>query len=132
VWAANFDKTHSIAAICSFGVCVCVCVRVCVCVCGGGGGVLFDVDACSLHPQVFEKIKWTRVVLDEMQEVRSSGTKVAMACRALDAQFRFMVSGTPLYTGIADLHGELSFLRVYPWAQDDKVIFVMRALPFHV
>jgi E3 ubiquitin-protein ligase SHPRH len=73
---------------------------------------------------VFEKIKWTRVVLDEMQEVRSSGTKVAMACRALDAQFRFMVSGTPLYTGIADLHGELSFLRVYPWAQDDKVIFV--------
>jgi hypothetical protein len=34
-----------------------------------------------------------------------------------------MISGTPLYTGIDDLHGELSFLRVFPWAQDDKVPF---------
>jgi multidrug transporter EmrE-like cation transporter len=55
------------------------------------------------------------VVLDEMQEVRSSTTELARKCERLHAPRRWMVSGTPLYDKIDDLQGELYFLRVSPF-----------------
>ena len=48
----------------------------------------------------FNRIKWRRVVLDEMQEIRSSTTDHARACEKLLCDCRWMVSGTPLYTSI--------------------------------
>ena len=50
---------------------------------------------------------WARVVLDEMQEVRSSTTQLARRCEALSADARWMVSGTPLYSSLDDLNGEV-------------------------
>mgnify|MGYP006914925142 CR=1 FL=1 len=44
-----------------------------------------------------------------------------------------MVSGTPLYTSIDDLHGELSFLKVIPFClADDKDGWVFLPPPFLV
>ena len=60
-------------------------------------------------------IAWRRIVLDEMQEVRSTTTKLAKNCEKLYAPRRWMVSGTPLYDKISDLQGELYFLRVSPF-----------------
>ena len=60
-------------------------------------------------------ICWRRVVLDEMQEVRSSTTELAKKCERLVSPRRWMVSGTPLYDKISDLQGELYFLRVSPF-----------------
>ena len=60
-------------------------------------------------------ISWRRVVLDEMQEVRSSTTELAKKCERLHGPRRWMVSGTPLYDKISDLQGELYFLRVSPF-----------------
>ena len=59
---------------------------------------------------------WGRVVLDEMQEIRSSTTKIAKNCDNLYCQRRWMVSGTPLFDGIDDLRGELNFLQLEPYA----------------
>ena len=71
--------------------------------------------------KVLSRIRWRRVVLDEMQEVRSSTTDVARNCRSLEvSRARWMVSGTPLYEGIDDLNGELGFLRVLPFDQKDS------------
>ena len=55
------------------------------------------------------------MVLDEMQEVRSSTTELARKCERLHGGLRWMVSGTPLYDKISDLQGELNFLRVSPF-----------------
>ena len=48
-------------------------------------------------------------------------SQVAKTCNALNSETRWMVSGTPLYTSIDDLNGELAFLGVFPFCLDDKV-----------
>ena len=60
--------------------------------------------------------KWGRIVLDEMQEIRSSTTKTAKSCESLYSDRRWMLSGTPLYDGIGDFRGELNFLRLAPFS----------------
>jgi len=69
----------------------------------------------------FKRVCWERVILDEMQEVRSSATDVARTCNLLRSEARWMVSGTPLYESIDDLNGELAFLGVFPFCLDDAV-----------
>lgn len=59
---------------------------------------------------------WGRIVLDEMQEIRSSTTKIAKNCDNLVCQRRWMLSGTPLFDGIGDLRGELNFLNLEPYS----------------
>lgn len=59
---------------------------------------------------------WGRVVLDEMQEIRSSTTSIAKNCEGLQCDRRWMLSGTPLFEGVEDFRGELCFLRLEPFA----------------
>lgn len=66
------------------------------------------------------KRRWHRVVLDEMQMVSSPNTIVSRRCCGLDAELRWMVSGTPLSDSVDDLNGELRFLRVCPFSLSDK------------
>eukprot|EP01043_Picozoa_sp_COSAG02_P051506 COSAG02_NODE_5428_length_4337_cov_4.818079_2_plen_1315_part_01 len=68
----------------------------------------------------FKRVHWKRIVLDEMQEVRSSTTALARLCEKLSASTRWMVSGTPLYEGLDDLNGELNFLQIWPFALKDS------------
>lgn len=70
--------------------------------------------------RVLSRVRWRRVVLDECQMVRSSTTQLAKACRCLTADFRWMVSGTPLHAGVDDLNGELAFLGVWPFCLSDQ------------
>ncbi len=65
-------------------------------------------------------VHWRRIVLDEMQEIRSSTTELARMCAQARANRRWMVSGTPLYTSISDLNGELNFLGVQPFCLSDS------------
>ncbi len=62
------------------------------------------------------KVRWGRIVLDEMQEIRSSTTQISHNCNKLICNRRWMLSGTPLFEGIDDLRGELNFLRLEPFA----------------
>ena len=55
-------------------------------------------------------VRWGRIVLDEMQEIRSSTTRIARSCERMRCGRRWMLSGTPLFEGIEDLRGELNFL----------------------
>lgn len=66
--------------------------------------------------RVLSNFAWGRIVLDEMQEIRSSTTKIAKNCDSLSCQRRWMLSGTPLFEGIGDLRGELNFLQLEPYA----------------
>jgi SNF2 family DNA or RNA helicase len=72
------------------------------------------------HSAAYRRIHWHRVVLDECQQVKASSSDVAIDCANLDATYRWMVSGTPFVNSIADLHGELQFLRVWPFCLPDN------------
>ena len=71
-----------------------------------------DKACCA---RILQTVRWGRVVLDEMQEIRSSTTKIAKNCEQLHCDRRWMLSGTPIFGGIEDLKGELNFLRLEPF-----------------
>lgn len=79
-----------------------------------------DIVVTTYHAlnkkSLLQEYKWGRIVLDEMQEVRSSTSKISKSCDKLDCQRRWMISGTPLFEGIEDLKGELNFLSLEPFA----------------
>ena len=104
---------------------------------------------------------WGRIVLDEMQEVRSWTTGISKQCQKLQSNRRWMLSGTPLlegefvlhckcqteheahtrlknvfwlsslYTGIQDFKGELCFLGVEPFAANNEDGFFEFAVNSH-
>jgi hypothetical protein len=71
-----------------------------------------DKNQCR---KILQNVQWGRVVLDEMQEIRSSTTQIAKNCEKLQCDRRWMLSGTPIFSGIEDLRGELNFLRLEPF-----------------
>jgi SNF2-related domain len=96
-----------------------------------GSSICTDTDAdivlttyqALVHRMVapnFHAKRWGRIVLDEMQEIRSSTTAIAKTCERLDCNRRWMLSGTPLFDGIDDLRGELNFLRLEPFSANSE------------
>eukprot|EP00887_Chlorella_sp_A99_P003475 scaffold7.g3475.t1 len=66
-------------------------------------------------------IKWHRLVLDESHTVKNSAVGHSRASTALEADRRWMVTGTPVNTDIADLYGQFSVLKMSPF--DNKNFF---------
>lgn len=107
----------------------------------------FDADVVLATYQSLEKAKkgyssksanvllstnWARVVLDEMQEVRSHTSSISKNCNALVASRRWMLSGTPLFEGFSDFRGELCFLKLDPFAADSEDGFFDFAITQHL
>ena len=65
---------------------------------------------------ILQNRRWGRIVLDEMQEIRTSTSIIAKSCEKLEGNRRWMLSGTPIFDGIDDLRGELNFLRLEPFS----------------
>jgi len=86
---------------------------------GNGADILITTYSALEKPRTsrfLSKWTWGRVVLDEQQEIRSDTTRIARNCEGLDCHRRWMMSGTPIFSGIEDLRGELNFLRLSPYA----------------
>ena len=66
--------------------------------------------------KVLTRIHWRRIALDECQEVRSNTTALAKTAASLQCDHRWLISGTPMHTGVDDINGELMFLSVWPFA----------------
>jgi SNF2 family DNA or RNA helicase len=60
--------------------------------------------------EIFEKVDWAGVVLDEAQNVKNPETKQAQAARALKAGYRVALTGTPVENHVGDLWSILEFL----------------------
>lgn len=59
---------------------------------------------------------WHRVILDEAQCIKNDQSQTAAACCALDATYRWCLSGTPVMNNLRELYSLLKFLRVQPYA----------------
>ncbi|HEX6509614.1 MAG TPA: DEAD/DEAH box helicase [Chloroflexota bacterium] len=59
---------------------------------------------------LFESMNWHGVVLDEAQNIKNPSTKQAQAARALQADFRVALTGTPVENRLSDLWSIMEFL----------------------
>lgn len=83
--------------------------------------VLTNYSSLQRYHVTYADFHWHRIILDECQEIKVATNKIASQCANLLANHRWMVSGTPLCSKIEDLHGELNFLKVWPFClSNDK------------
>ena len=62
--------------------------------------VLASRPGAPVSPLLGER--WDRVILDEGHEIRNAKSKTHIACNALVAKIRWVVSGTPVFNSIKD------------------------------
>jgi SNF2 family DNA or RNA helicase len=60
--------------------------------------------------EVLKEVNWRGVILDEAQNIKNPVTKTAQAARALEADFRIALTGTPVENHIGDLWSIMEFL----------------------
>jgi SNF2 family DNA or RNA helicase len=60
--------------------------------------------------ELFESMEWQGVVLDEAQNVKNASTKQSQAARALLADFRVALTGTPVENRLSELWSIMEFL----------------------
>ncbi|KAK3502941.1 SNF2 family N-terminal domain-containing protein [Neurospora crassa] len=58
------------------------------------------------------KLKWFRVILDECHAIKNHNTQTAKACLALQGEYKWLLSATPLQNGLSELYPFLRFLKV--------------------
>ncbi|XP_069474423.1 helicase-like transcription factor isoform X2 [Ambystoma mexicanum] len=73
----------------------------------------FDYGNRSESP--LHKIKWLRVVLDEGHTIRNPNAQQTKAALELDAQRRWVLTGTPIQNSLKDLWSLLSFFKLKPF-----------------
>ncbi|MEI6520593.1 MAG: DEAD/DEAH box helicase, partial [bacterium] len=59
---------------------------------------------------VFKKIKWAGVILDEAQNIKNPSTKQARSARGLKADYRLALTGTPVENHVGELWSIMEFL----------------------
>ncbi|KGO67689.1 Zinc finger, RING-type [Penicillium italicum] len=65
---------------------------------------------------VIHAIHYHRLILDEAHSIKSRTTGVARACFALEANYKWCLSGTPVQNRIGEFFSLLRFLQVKPFA----------------
>ncbi|KAG8079555.1 hypothetical protein GUJ93_ZPchr0007g5958 [Zizania palustris] len=62
------------------------------------------------------EIEWFRVILDEAHVIKNSAARQTQAAIALNAERRWVVTGTPIQNSSFDLYPLMSFLRFQPFS----------------
>jgi DNA repair protein RAD16 len=73
-------------------------------------------DGIVKEDSILHAIKFHRLILDEAHSIKSRTTSVAKACFALEADFKWCLSGTPVQNRIGEFFSLLRFLNVEPFA----------------
>ena len=64
---------------------------------------------------VLHRVNWRRVVLDEAHAIKDRRSSTAQATFALNAVFRWCLSGTPLQNRVGELYSLVQFCRLDPY-----------------
>lgn len=77
--------------------------------------------------EALSQIEWGAVILDEAQNIKNAGTKQAKAARALKADCRIALTGTPVENNVGELWSIMEFLNpgfLYTQAEFKRRFFV--------
>jgi SNF2 family DNA or RNA helicase len=61
---------------------------------------------------VLHRMFFKRIVLDEAQQIKNHQGRISIACRALMAEHKWALSGTPILNGLEELYPYFKFLEV--------------------
>ena len=77
--------------------------------------------------ELLRGVRWKGVVLDEAQNIKNSETQQAKAARAIEADLRIALTGTPVENNIGDLWSIADFLN--PGLSRQRVVVSPALLP---
>nr|XP_022335215.1 helicase-like transcription factor [Crassostrea virginica] len=69
----------------------------------------------SKNDKALQKVKWLRVVLDEGHAIRNPNAQQTKAIYALQAERKWVLTGTPIQNSIKDLWSLVNFLQISPF-----------------
>ncbi|TFW21978.1 SNF2-related protein [Duganella callida] len=72
--------------------------------------VVVSYGLLQLESELFAKVPWNTIVLDEAQAIKNAATKRSAAVMALNGQFRMAVTGTPLENHLGELWNLFRFI----------------------
>lgn len=82
------------------------------------------VEGTYKEKSLMHALKFHRVILDEAHCIKTRITMTAKACFALNAQYRWCLTGTPLQNRIGEFFSLIRFLNVRPFASYCKSISI--------
>lgn len=60
-------------------------------------------------------VHWYRIILDEAHSIKNRNAKATKAACALNAEYRWCLTGTPMQNGLDELQSLIHFLRIEPY-----------------
>ena len=72
--------------------------------------VIVSYGLLQLEAEMFAKVQWNTIVLDEAQAIKNTATKRSHAVMALQGDFRMVATGTPLENHLGELWNLFRFI----------------------
>ncbi len=73
--------------------------------------IITNYDTLKNHIDAFEQLKLSIVIADEAQEIKDSNTAKSKCLKALNADFKIALTGTPVENKLADLWSIVDFVQ---------------------